>query len=113
MADPRRGDVVLVHFPFTDLRSTKLRPAIALAIHGEDLVVVGVFSNISPSPKACWLLIQEGQPAFHRTGLKKTSVVKGEKVAVLHRSIVHSLIGSLHPSLLQAVVERVKAALQL
>lgn len=113
MAEPRRGDVILVRFPFTDLRATKLRPAVVLASHGEDVVVVGIFSAAPTGLKDTWLLLDERESHFAQTGLRKSSVAKGEKVAVLHRSVVHSVIGSLHPTLLDVLAHKVKAALQL
>jgi len=113
MAEFRRGDVVLVRFPFTDFRATKLRPAVVLAVHGEDLVVVGIFSTLPTGLKDTWLLIKEGDGAFAQTGLKKTSVAKGEKIAILHRSVIRSTIGTLPPRLLDALAQRVKAALAL
>jgi len=113
MVEPRRGDVILVRFPFTDLRATKLRPAIVFAAHGEDLIVIGIFSTLSPDVKNTWLLLDERNPSFAQTGLRTSSVAKGEKVAVLHRSVVHSVIGSLPPNLLDALAHKVKAALLL
>lgn len=113
MLEPGRGNVVLVHFPFTDLRATKLRPAVVIAIHGEDLVVAGIFSAVPPTLRETWLAIEEKDPFFSQTGLRRSSVVKGEKVATLHRSVVHSTIGVLPPKLFDAVRQLVKKALQL
>lgn len=113
VAEFRRGQVVLVSFPFTDLRSAKLRPAVVLAVHGEDVVVCGVFSTLPPSLKQSWVLIEEKDPAFDRTGLKRSSVIKCEKLATLHRSIVHSAIGYLPQTVLSSVRERVKISLGL
>ena len=45
-----RGEVWLVRFPFTDLSSTKVRSVVVLAVFGEDVVVVGVFSRILARP---------------------------------------------------------------
>ena len=113
MGEPRRGEVVLVRFPFTDLRATKLRPAVILARHGEDVIVAGVFSNVPPALRDTWLLIEESHPHFAATGLRKRSVVKGEKLAVVHRSVIASTIGTLPSILLDALAQRVKTALQL
>ncbi|MYH11047.1 MAG: type II toxin-antitoxin system PemK/MazF family toxin, partial [Gemmatimonadales bacterium] len=48
----RQGDIVLVSFPFTDLTSTKRRPALVLSpdsfnAAGVDLVLAAVTSNIT------------------------------------------------------------------
>jgi mRNA interferase MazF len=47
----RQGDVVLVSFPFTDLTSTKKRPAVVVSpdtfnARNEDVVLVAVTSQI-------------------------------------------------------------------
>ncbi len=39
----RRGEIWLVRFPFTDLTTTKVRPALVWAVFEEDVVVIGVF----------------------------------------------------------------------
>ena len=39
MLKPKRGEIWLVRFPFTDLVSTKLRPALVWATHGTDIIV--------------------------------------------------------------------------
>ena len=113
MGEYRRGEVVLVKFPFTDLRTTKLRPAVVLGVQGDDLIVVGIFSSIPAVLQDTWLLVEEHDPHLAQTGLRRRSVIKGEKLAVLHRSIVHSTIGSLPPSLLTSLEQRVKRALHL
>ncbi len=113
MAEYRRGDVVLVRFPFTDLRTTKVRPAIVLAVHGEDAVVIGIFSTPPTALKETWLLIEERHPSFAQTGLKRSSVAKGEKIAVIHHSIIRATIGSLDSALLDTLAQRVKTALWL
>jgi mRNA interferase MazF len=114
MGEYQRGEVVLVRFPFTDLSATKLRPAVVLAIHGDDVIVVGVFSRVPPTLKDTWLRLDERDPAFSQTGLKTSSVIKGEKLAVVHRSIMVTAIGSLPAHhILTAVSQRVKQALRL
>ena len=53
----RQGDIVLVSFPFTDLTSSKRRPALVLSpdslnTAGEDLVLAAVTSHITDDPNA-------------------------------------------------------------
>ena len=44
-----RAKVVLVHFPFTDLSGTKLRPAIVIHESEQDVIVAFVSSRIPAS----------------------------------------------------------------
>ena len=46
MSKPQPGEIWLVRFPFSDLTSAKLRPALILAIHREEVIIVGIFSKI-------------------------------------------------------------------
>ena len=43
----KKGDIVLVTFPFTDLSSTKLRPALVLYTEHEDAVLAFISSRLS------------------------------------------------------------------
>ena len=104
MPKPKAGEVWPVRFPFTDLTATKLRPAFVLATHGEDVIVVGIFSRVPPALRATWVSIDERYAGFAQTGLKKTSVLKAEKIAVIHESIFHKRIGKL-PSDLSALAQ--------
>jgi len=103
MSKPKRGEVWLVRFPFTDLTSTKLRPALVWAVHGEDMVILGIFSR-SPTGALCktWVRIEEGHPAFSQTG---------PKIAVVHESVFQRRLGSLPPDIMMQVQEALKRAL--
>ncbi|MBE9581783.1 MAG: type II toxin-antitoxin system PemK/MazF family toxin [Proteobacteria bacterium] len=112
MAKPRRGEVWLVRFPFTDLTSTKLRPALVWAVHGEDIIVVGIFSRVPAGTlRKSWLLIEDQHSDFSRIGLKKTSVVKAEKIAVVHESVFQKKLGSLPTKLMVQVQKALERAL--
>ncbi|HOU11905.1 MAG TPA: type II toxin-antitoxin system PemK/MazF family toxin [Anaerolineae bacterium] len=114
MLRPKRGEIWLVRFPFTDLVSTKLRPALVWATHGEDIIVLGIFSQIPAGTlRKTWVLITEQHPIFSRSGLKKTSLVKAEKIAVVHESIFQKKLGVLPATFLAQVQEALKKALLL
>lgn len=91
----RPGDVVLVRFPFTDLTTAKLRPAVVLATHGDDLTIVGIFSG-SPHPlRETWISLSSQDPTFSQTGLKTSSVIEAERIAVIEQSVVVRRLGVL------------------
>lgn len=97
------GSVVLVNFPFTNLQSSKVRPALVLATKGDDVIILGIFSKAPEELRESWIKVDEFSPEFHLTGLKKTSIIKTEKIAVLHRSIIRKELGSLPPELFEQV----------
>lgn len=112
MPQPKRGEVWLVRFPFTDLTSTKLRPALVLAIHGEDAIVMGIFSRIPPGTlMKTWVLVEDRHPAFRHTGLKKSSLLKAEKIALINCTVFHRKLGVLPPEIMAQAQEALKKAL--
>ena len=114
MPKPKRGELWLVRFPFTDLTSTKLRPALVLAVHREDAVVLGIFSRVPAGTlRRTWVLMDDRHPAFPQTGLKKTSLLKAEKIAVVHESVFQKRLGRLAPDVVAQVQEALKQALLL
>lgn len=106
------GDVVLVKFPFTDLTTAKLRPAVVLATHGDDLTIAGIFSGPQP-PRETWVPLNSQDPTFSQTGLKTTSVIKAERIAVIEQSIVVRKLGSLPPSHMEQLKKAIKLSLNL
>jgi mRNA interferase MazF len=89
-----RGEIVLVTFPFTDLSSSKLRPALIVErVSGDDLILAFITSRTHPSPSPSECLFDSRDPEFHRTGLKLTSIVRLDKLATLHPGLVRRRLG--------------------
>ncbi len=107
------GDVVLVRFPFTDLTTTKLRPAVVLATRGDDLTIAGIFSSFPQPSQLTWIVLNSQDRNFSETGLKTTSVIKAERIAVVEQSVVVRKLGSLSPSQMEEVKRAVKLSLNL
>ena len=82
-----KGAIVLVHFPFTDLSATKLRPALVIHENVSDAVVAFISSRVPDYLSDADLLITPDHPAFAGTGLKRESVIKFDKVATVSRDL--------------------------
>ena len=87
-----KGKIILIPFPFTDLSSTKLRPALVLH-EGEKDVVVAFISSRTENPKPTDISIDQNHPEFKQTGLKLTSILKIDKIATISKELIIGEIG--------------------
>jgi mRNA interferase MazF len=87
-----KGKIILIPFPFTDLSSTKLRPALVLH-EGDKDVVAAFISSRTENPKPTDLIIEKNHPEFKQTGLKLTSVLKIDKIATISKELIIGEIG--------------------
>jgi mRNA-degrading endonuclease toxin of MazEF toxin-antitoxin module len=105
----KRGDIVLVAFPFTDLSSTKRRPALVVSpdtfnAHLQDLVLVAITSQI----KADDTLIID--PTDCSDGiLPKRSAVRVGKMFTINSSLVVKRLCSLRGQKTKDVLSALKA----
>jgi mRNA interferase MazF len=85
---PKINEIWLVSFPFSDLASHKLRPALVIAIHREEAIILGIFSKIpNENLRETWVLIDDQDDKFQETGLKKSSLIRADKIATVNESV--------------------------
>jgi mRNA interferase MazF len=103
-----KGDIVLITFPFTDLSSSKLRPAVVLAESNLDLTVCFITSQLG------WQETTD-VPLNPSTvsGLRKTSLVRTSKIATLDRTLAKGLLGKLSDAELSYLDTKLKILFQL
>ena len=103
-------------FPFTDLSAVKYRPAVILTPDpmGPD-VVVAYLSSVIPdgSLPVSHVLVADDHQEFRETGLKRTSVIRLDKLMTLSRFLMRRRLGRLGPILLASLDARLRAALGL
>lgn len=86
------GQVVIVHFPFSDLTASKLRPAVVLAEAGHgDWVLCQITSKAYGDPRA----IQLETGDFAQGSLRLTSYVRPGKLFTAHSTLVAGQVGEL------------------
>ena len=114
MLNPRPIEIWLVKFPFSDLTSTKVRPALVLAVHREEVIILGIFSKIPVGNlRATWVLMKENHPEFSHTGLKKSSLVRADKIATVNKSVFQKKLGTLPADIIALVQEALKKSLNI
>ncbi len=109
----RRGDVVLVPFPFTDLSSTKVRPALVVSADPQKTDLMFAFASSAVPARAGDVVLSEDDPAFPGSGLKRTSVFRMSKLVTLERSCVVRRLGRITPDVQARVNECLRRALGL
>jgi len=111
----KKGDIVLVPFPFTDLSTTKLRPAVVLWVDsaGDDITLCFISSQnltrLSPNE----FVLDASDPDFSNTGLKVTSKVRVTRIATLERRLITRRIGKLGVNQIQQLNSAMLQAFQL
>lgn len=90
-----KGDIVLIPFPFSDLSGAKNRPAVILIETNEDITVAFITTQIKWSTGFDVLLTPSDL-----NGLKKVSLIRLNKLAIIDKDLVVGRLGSLdEPSL--------------
>jgi mRNA interferase MazF len=109
----RAGVVVLVRFPFSDLSSSKLRPALVVAsAGGADWVLCQITSNPYSDSSAVPLTMA----SFAEGGLPRESFIRPGKLFTASESIVVRSVGQLtsraHHAVVDAIVNLLKGTLK-
>lgn len=86
----KRGDVILITVPFSDLTSTKVRPALVVSpvVQSEaDIVVALITTNITRSLRSSDFALRMTDSEFGSTGLRFDSVFRMAKLFNLNKAL--------------------------
>lgn len=98
------GAVVLVHFPFSDLSQTKLRPAVVLADAGRgDLILCQVTSNPCGDVRS----IRLDEASFATGSLRIVSYARPGKLFTASGDLIVAEAGKLYPTPFSQITEAV------
>ncbi|MGB4334292.1 MAG: type II toxin-antitoxin system PemK/MazF family toxin [Chromatiaceae bacterium] len=89
---PQPCDIVLLHFPFTDLSASKLRPVLVMT----DVTVSGDFLAAQVTSQIHHRVqVPLRDSDFELGRLPKTSIVRPDKIFTLNQSLVVRRVGQL------------------
>lgn len=89
----KKGDVVLIDFPFTDLSGNKLRPALILAKDGDNVVLAFFTTTLKEVYKSDLLIIKSDT-----NGLKRDSILRLNKLTTLSSTLIKGKFGNISDS---------------
>lgn len=104
-------DVVLVPFPFDDLSSTKVRPAVCLTkpVGPHHHVILAFITSQPPTTRFnSDLLIDANASDFTGTGLRVSSTLQLHRLMTVTRSLLVRRLGKLSPRMQTEVEKRLR-----
>lgn len=93
----KKGTIVLIPFPFTDLSASKVRPAVIVssALAGRDAIVAFISSKKAKRLQKTDVAVKSCGKTFAMTGLKTDSIIKVGKIATLDKKIILGKLGKI------------------
>lgn len=103
------GSIALLRFPHTDLARESLRPVLLLAPTPDpypDWLVAMISSQMHQAVHGLVEVIHERDPDFPATGLKRSSVVRLSRLAVVEEKLLLGKLGEISPERFRKIVHR-------
>lgn len=113
----RRGDIVLVDFPYSDQTGRKVRPALVVQSDVWNQRLDGTILALIPSSRhrrvgaATQYFIDISTDEGRQTGLRLNSVVQCENLITYDQSLILRVIGNLSAKAMRQIDDCLKAAL--
>ena len=114
----KRGDVVIVRFPFASGTGAKVRPALVVQndrnnARMTNVILVAITTTTHRSQEPTQLLVEVATPAGRQSGLLKDSIVSCENVATVEQTLLTRVIGSLPVGVMSRVDDCLRESLAL
>ncbi|MCL2072697.1 MAG: type II toxin-antitoxin system PemK/MazF family toxin [Marinilabiliaceae bacterium] len=104
----KKGSVILIPFPFTDLRGNKIRPAVVLNNSGLDVTICFITSELKWITKSDIFILPS-----ETNGLKVPSLIRVGKIATIDSTLVLGELGELSNTEIGEIDKGLKQLLQL
>ncbi len=104
----KKGDLVLLSFPFTDLKGEKVRPALILMVSEMDVIVAFITTQFK------WQNQFDIEIEANKiNGLKKTSLLRLSKITTLDKDLILGKLGELNNDVINTINNNLLNLLQL
>lgn len=103
-----KGKIVLIPFPFTNLKNVKKRPALVILEREHDVTVAFISSKIPDHLDKYTVVINKEHLEFKLSGLKADSTIYLDKLATVKKDLISGEIGEIGSLLRMQINERLK-----
>ncbi len=104
----KKGDIVLLSFPFTDLKGKKVRPDLIIVVSELDVIVAFITTQLKWQSQFDMKLESD-----NLNGLKKTSLLRLSKITTLDKDLILGKLGELNQDSLHQINNNLINLLQL
>jgi mRNA interferase MazF len=104
----KKGDIILVPFPFTDLKGSKNRPAVVLWTNEMDVIVSFITSELKWQEENDITIAPD-----ENNGLKTLSLIRVNKIATIDVGLVLGILGYLSAIQINSLNKSLFSLLQL
>jgi len=99
-----KGDVIVIEFPYSNLKVVKKRPVLILKIpKGEDIIVAQITGDSYEKPVEIILKKED----FRQGNLKRDSYIRIDKIASIEKSLIKYRIGSLKQKKFNEILDKI------
>lgn len=105
MGKPTKGQVILVTFPFSNLKGNKIRPAVILADAEFGNVIL---CQVTSKPYSSKIAIKIEPLNFTEGQLTITSYVRPDKLFTAETSIIQEIVGELSVKTIRVISQKVR-----
>ena len=106
-----KGKVVLVPFPFDDLSTTKVRPAVCLTDPvgpHRHVIMAFISSRMSIDQLETDIILNSGHADFAMTGLRVTSTLRLHRMMTVTTALIRRELGELSPQMQNEVDNKLR-----
>ncbi len=99
-----RGDIIIIEFPFSDLKNVKRRPVLILKVpKGEDVIVAQMIAESYEKP----VEISIKKEDFKQGSLKKDGYLRIDKIASIEKELIKYKAGSLKSEKFNEIIKKI------
>ena len=99
-----RGDIIIIEFPYSDLKNVKRRPVLILKVpKGEDVIVAQITGDSYEKPVEIILKKED----FKQGSLKRDSYIRIDKISSIEKSLIKYKAGSLKQEKINEVIDKI------